>query len=961
MLCTVLATGEPILISELSENQVGLAADLAGEAALRSAFAFPLKSEVGVVGIFQFFRREAQEADAELLNACRFVAGLVGQFLQRHQTEQELRESNAFARELADVSADWYWEHDAESRVTFLSPSISDAIGVDPQSVIGKARESLRGTKPLNCTWEEYNAIIAARKPYRELEYRRINDRGEHVYYTVSGVPVFDAQGEFCGYRGVGRSITARRRAEFASQRIGRMFATLSATNEANTRAKSPAELYQQLCDVAVQRGQFKLAAVLIADDTAKHATVAAVSGETAEKIQALNVSLDAGEALGRGLVGTAFRTRRACISNDFMSDERVRPWHTQMHEMGVAAGAALPLMRGGCPVGALVFYHEEQGAFDDEIVGLLERMSANVSFALDNMDREAERVHAERALRESEARFRDLTALSSDWYWEQDGEFRFTFLSSETADQGDHGSISSLGKRPWELPEVTPESGSWDEHRAILNAREPFRDFAVTRIKAATTLHYALSGAPMFDDKGRFKGYRGVGRDVTERRAAEERVRYLATHDGLTGLPNRVMFSQLLNLAIEGARRYKRKLAVLFIDLDRFKYVNDSLGHEAGDELLKQMSKYFKECLRASDVVARLGGDEFVMFLEVKGHQDAATAARKVLSAAMKPLQIFGQECRVTASIGVCLYPADASDERSLMKNADLAMYKAKEEGKNNYQFYSKDSVSKALQKISIETQLRDAIAQNEFSMHYQAKRNLQTGLITGVEALMRWRNAVLGVVTPTQFIPVAEETGLIVPIGRWALFTACAQSVAWQKAGLPAICVAVNLSPHQFFDPGLLPDIARALESTGLAAELLELEITENILFHDTKQVIKRLRAIKKLGVRLAIDDFGTGYSSLAKLKQFPIDTLKVDRSFIREISKDVENRAITEAIIAMGKTLSMTVIAEGVETKEQEEFLRRHACDQMQGFYFSKPLLPKKFAALLATYLPVNRSQP
>jgi diguanylate cyclase (GGDEF)-like protein/PAS domain S-box-containing protein len=879
------------------------------------------------------------------------------------RADAQAHDSEAFARQLADVSADWYWEHDAESRVTYLSPSIRDAIGVDPQSVIGKSRKELRGTRPLNCTWEEYNAIIEARKPYRDLEYRRINDQGEHIYYTVSGVPLFDARGEFRGYRGVGRSITARRRAEFANLRLGRMFATLSATNEAITRAASARELYQQICDAAVEKGQFNLAAVMLIEAGSGKGEIAAIAGAAAALTlsTAEDISLDQSRPEGRGLASTAFRTGRPCISNDFMNDERTQPWHARAQGMDVAAGAALPLLRGSHAIGVLVFHHEEQGAFDGEIVALLERMSANVTYALDNFDRETERRRSEQALRESEARFRDLTALSSDWYWEQDEELRFTFISSETADQADHGSVSSLGKRRWEIPEAVPESGDWGEHRALLEAHQPFRDFPVTRAKPdGSSAYFVISGAPMHDEHGRFKGYRGVGHDVTDRRKAEERIRYLATHDGLTGLPNRGMFSHLLDAALQAARRYERRFAVLFIDLDRFKYVNDNLGHEAGDELLKQISARLKECLRASDVVARLGGDEFVVMLqEVKEPQDAAAAARKILSAAIKPLQIFGHECRVTASIGISLYPADAQDEQSLMKNADLAMYVAKEEGKNNSQFYSKDSNSKALQKLTVETHLRRALENNELCLHYQAKRDLRSGQITGVEALLRWQNPVLGAVTPVQFIPVAEETGLIVPIGRWVLSTACAQSVAWQKAGLPAVCMAVNLSPRQFADADLLSDLAQALESTGLAPQLLELEITESMVMHNTGRAVQLLRAIKEMGVRLAIDDFGTGYSSLAQLKRFPIDTLKVDRSFIREIPNDAEDKGITQAIIAMARTLSLTVVAEGVETEEQEAFLRRHACDQMQGYFFAKPVPPDEFADLLATYLPVNRS--
>jgi EAL domain-containing protein (putative c-di-GMP-specific phosphodiesterase class I) len=312
-------------------------------------------------------------------------------------------------------------------------------------------------------------------------------------------------------------------------------------------------------------------------------------------------------------------------------------------------------------------------------------------------------------------------------------------------------------------------------------------------------------------------------------------------------------------------------------------------------------------------------------------------------------------QECRITASIGVSIYPKDAEDEQSMMKNADMAMYLAKEEGKNNYQFYSEDIKSKSLERLSIETNLRFALERNELSLHYQAKVDFKTNTINGVEALLRWQNPYLGSVTPLQFIPVAEESGLIIPIGRWVMNTACAQNVAWQRDGLPPVCIAVNLSLRQLMDEFLIGDIKKALNDSGMEPNLLELEITESMLMQNPTRMIAVLARIKELGVRLALDDFGTGYSSLAQIKHFPVDTLKVDRSFIRNIPKDTEDRAITEAIIAMGKTLSLTVVAEGVETEEQMNFLKDHSCDEMQGYYFSKPIIPEQFAELLRKHVP------
>jgi diguanylate cyclase (GGDEF)-like protein len=409
----------------------------------------------------------------------------------------------------------------------------------------------------------------------------------------------------------------------------------------------------------------------------------------------------------------------------------------------------------------------------------------------------------------------------------------------------------------------------------------------------------------------------------------------------------------------VETAKRYDRKFAVLFIDLDRFKVINDTLGHEAGDVLLREMAARLRECLRASDVVARLGGDEFVVLLqEIRDGAQVGTVARNILSTIIKPVVILGQECRVTASIGVCIHPEDGQDDQAVMKNADMAMYHAKEEGKNNYQFYSSKMKAHSIERLALETNLRRALECNELSLHYQAKVDFKTGSITGVEALLRWNNPQLGSVPPTQFIPLAEETGLIVPIGRWVLRTACAQSVAWQRDGLPPVRMSVNLSMRQLADEGLTREIAAVLRETGLDPDLLELEVTESMIMNNSERAVRVLTAIKALGVRLAIDDFGTGYSSLAHLKRFPIDTLKVDRSFIREIPHDAEDRAIAEAIIAMGKTLSLTVVAEGVETPEQQAFLSDRSCDEMQGYFFSTPVEPADFAALLRGYDPKPR---
>lgn len=429
------------------------------------------------------------------------------------------------------------------------------------------------------------------------------------------------------------------------------------------------------------------------------------------------------------------------------------------------------------------------------------------------------------------------------------------------------------------------------------------------------------------------------------------KQVEYLAYHDGLTGLPNRSMFSKLLSQSISEAHRYGRRLAVAFLDLDRFKQINDTLGHEAGDQLLQDVAKRLRLCVRESDTVARLGGDEFVVLLpELSDVKNAAVIAEKILSAIAKPFTLIGHEFRVTASIGISAYPTDGLDEQTLTKNADVAMYQAKSEGKNNFQFYSQSLNANSLERLTLESSLRRALEHQEFRLRYQAKRDMHSGRITGMEALLRWEHPDLGLVAPMQFIPVAEESSLMLPIGRWVLRTACAQNVAWQKAGVPRLKIAVNLTGRQFFDEHLIEDVTTILESTGMDAHLLEFEISERLLIRDVDATLQILTRLKHLGIGIAIDDFGTGYSSLATLQRFPLNTIKIDRSLVAGICAGAENMEFAESVIAMGKSLSLTVVAQGVETRAQADFLRDHACDELQGFYLNRPLPPDEFSVLL-----------
>ena len=561
------------------------------------------------------------------------------------------------------------------------------------------------------------------------------------------------------------------------------------------------------------------------------------------------------------------------------------------------------------------------------------------------------ERSKTEKALMISEDRFRHLAGLSSDWYWEQDDAFRFTVMSRDEGSKNGKILNEYLGKTRWEMPISVPP-GVWEAHKADLFAHRPFSDF---EYKAEFADHeprwFSISGEPLFNANGAFTGYRGTGKDITERMQSEERMRFMAMHDALTSLPNRALLNDRLRQAISRAERHGYEVWVLFIDLDRFKPINDSLGHKAGDDLLQIVAERLLKTARDNDTVARLGGDEFVIVLSDFPAGAVTTAIiSRIVDAIAEPITLEGQQIVISCSIGAAVYPTDGADEENLIEHADAAMYHAKKNGRSNFQFYASTMNERATERLEIEAGLRRALIDGEFVLHYQPQVDLLTNEIVGVEALIRWVHPQQGLIAPIRFIDIAEETGLIVPIGLWVLQTACAQNKAWQDAGFAPLRMAVNLSARQFAHTGLLQNIIDTLAQTGLQPRCLDIEITESLLVTDVEHAVNLMHQIDQLGVSLSIDDFGTGYSSLTYLKHFPVDVLKIDRSFVKDITIDRTSEAIVVSIISLAHNLGIQVIAEGVEELGHLEFLQLHQCDQMQGYFFSKPVTALVFEQML-----------
>jgi diguanylate cyclase (GGDEF)-like protein/PAS domain S-box-containing protein len=444
------------------------------------------------------------------------------------------------------------------------------------------------------------------------------------------------------------------------------------------------------------------------------------------------------------------------------------------------------------------------------------------------------------------------------------------------------------------------------------------------------------------------------IMRDISERKRLETKVQYQATHDALTGLANRTLLHDRLNQAIAQATRNDKEIWVILVDLDRFKMVNDSLGHKAGDAFLLAVSERLQAIVREADTVARLGGDEFVLILpEAGGNKMSVNSLARIMQTISRPIPVEEKEFSLNCSLGVAVFPSDGETAELLIERADMAMYRAKETGRNNFQFFTAEMNERLIERMRIEEALREAVERQEFELHYQPQVDLATGRVIGAEALIRWRHPEMGLISPARFIPLAEETGLIVPIGHWVLRTACEQTTAWDRAGLSdlhGLRIAVNLSARQFAQPDLVQSIADALRDSGIAPDRLEIELTEGLVMTDVENVIETLHDLKKLGVQLSIDDFGTGYSSLSYLQRFPIDVLKIDQSFVRDITGSSGEGTIVHTIISMAHNLGLRVIAEGVETEAQLAYLKKHECDEMQGFYFSRPLPVKEMEALL-----------
>jgi len=647
-----------------------------------------------------------------------------------------------------------------------------------------------------------------------------------------------------------------------------------------------------------------------------------------------------------------AARAKDAVAFSDAFNDERLNIQFVR--EIGIRSLLVAPVMTKDRVIGAMVFYEfSKQFEFGEEHLDFARKLAASVSLALEN----AELYQAlQKSRKLSENRFVELQTIYETapvGLCFIDRNTRYVKINRRLAEMNNVPIEQTIGRTVREVIADEAAASKIESfcNRAIETGR-PVENVETTRKTKKSVLTDLAHYYPVRDQTGAVVGVNIVVQDITDRKRMEEEIRHMAQHDALTGLPNRRLFIDILHVELAQARRHRTKLAILFLDLDRFKEINDTLGHEAGDKLLKEVSERFRGITRESDTVARIGGDEFNMLLADLGRiEDVSDIAVKIVDSLRKPIAIGEHELHVTTSAGISIYPDDSDDSETLLRYADIAMYHAKESGRNTFRFYNPSINVKTIERMKLESWLGQTIRRGELSVLYQPQIDIKSKKISYAEALVRWNHPERGLLEPCDFIPLAEETGFITSIDEWVLGTACSQAAAWKKAGLENFCVGVNLSARQFQSPVLVNMIASILTETGLPPGCLDLEVTESTAMSDVEQSASQLRELREMGVHISIDDFGTGYSSLNYLKKLPIERLKIDKSFIQDIVKDSDDRAIIGAVTSMAHKMGIKTVAEGVETEAQLAFLRHSECDEAQGFLFSRPVAANEFRKLTA----------
>jgi diguanylate cyclase (GGDEF)-like protein/PAS domain S-box-containing protein len=1053
-------TGEPLWAADVERDPRASRKTIANEAGMHSALVFPVSSGGKIIGVLGFNSGEIREPDEALLEAIHVIGAQVGQFVQRKLAEEVLRQSEERFRNLTELSSDWYWEQDENFRFTMFSDNLNRRLGPSMESLIGKARWELPTVNMTDEDWAVHRAVLEAHQPFRDLQWQRVDEDGNLKIASVSGRPIFDAEGRFRGYRGIGRDITESKRSEEALRRfrasmdmsddmillVDRKTMRMVDVNEAVCRnlgysrdellRMSPEDIipmtrqqFEAVYDEMIATGATQqMRSFYRCKDGSKLPfesrrrvmrsgdswIIVATARDIRERIAQEEALRQSNERFDMAVRATNdviwdwnLETDEIWWNENYTKvfglprdagERSIQSWYQGIHpdDQGrVIAGVHRVIGAGGESWGDEYRFHRQDGGW----VHVLDRGqvirddSGRAVRMIGAMADISARKQAEERIHNQAMRQRLIAEFGQQAFASNDVEdvFKRAVELISVSLSADYCSVLELdrdGKQllqkassglPEEMksrPSVAIRPGGRLEF--VLSRREPLiiDDLSTDeRFPESSPLRKlgVRSGiqVPIFGTAGTFgilsahaRADRHFGPDdasflqsvanilavAIERKNAQDRLERLAQFDSLTGLPNRHLFHDRLMKTMAHARRAGSPMAVLFIDLDRFKLVNDTQGHSAGDKLLQEAATRLLQCVRSGDTVGRFGGDEFgAIVSDLAKPGDAGVVAQKVLDAIAQPFRLDQHDTYVSASIGITLFPADGENSEALVMNADTAMYRAKEQGRNTYQYFTREMNERALARVQMEAALRRAIEHKEFLLHYQPKVDLGTRQICGFEALLRWRRGDK-LILPGEFVSVLEDAGLIVRVGEWVLQDVCAQIRAWQREGLPVKPITVNLSARQFQQKDFEATVRHALREAQIDPSLVQFELTESLLMSDPEGAARTLRGLKDSGVTISVDDFGTGYSSLAYLKRFPIDALKIDYSFIRDITTDPEDAMITLAIIGLAHSLKLKVVAEGVETREQLELLAANGCDEIQGYHFSVPTTAEECAQMM-----------
>ncbi len=751
-------------------------------------------------------------------------------------------------------------------------------------------------------------------------------------------------------YRSLTGALQKKSLAERDLQQLNDLYATLSQINQLVAHRCSQDQLFDEVCRIITKSTHFELAFVAISAARSRQCRLSHWAGSAAEYLLAISHSQQKTLPAGLQPIDASLTSQSASVIHDFKTMGFDTPWAFALDKFHLRSAAAFPLLRKGHNFGVLAVYSSRPDGFSPRVVEVLSEIATSLTFAIEDADRESLRRAAEQALRDSEARYHLVMEAAGDAIILMQSDGRILEVNRRALELLGYTREEMLTLRGQQLFPPDVQGDTTNRYNRIINTgetvdstttitRKDLRSFPVEAVESRVEMQGKYMVLSIF-------------RDISERKAAEERIHYLAYHDSLTGLPNRTLLIDRLEQAIREAHRRNTMAGVVFIDLDNFKSVNDTLGHDFGDELLQGAAMRIRSALRSEDTVARLGGDEFIVLIkEPRSPGDVNLVAQKIIQSMSVPFVISGHTFHISCSIGMSIYPRDGVDCGVLLRTADEALYQVKKEGKNRAAFHTPEMHAAAIEHIRLENDLREALRKNQFVLQFQPQVNLQTGKIIGSEALIRWQHPDRGLVSPMKFIPLAEEKGLILEIGEWILHEACAQNRRWQTAGVPIVPVAVNLSALQCREPGLPEIVRRTLRDTGLDPGMLELEITESTLMAQTESLRSRMIEIKDCGIHFSLDDFGTGYSSLSYLTRFPIDTLKIDRTFIRDMIDDPKDLAVVDTIVNLAENLQLKTIAEGVEKIEQITLLKLLGCHSIQGYFFSKPVHADELAKMLS----------